>query len=89
MKCKPIFTDPSMFVSARGSSTADHGLRELPKFVGNVQNQTVRAGNDVILACQVKSLGNYKACIRAQIQGISIRPFPGWDIAAGKLRQMW
>ena len=28
-----------MFVSARGSSTADHGLRELPKFVGHVQNQ--------------------------------------------------
>ena len=55
-----------MFVSARGASTAaDHGLRELPKFVGHVRNQTVRAGNDVILACQVKSLGNYKARMHA------------------------
>ena len=26
--------------------------------------QTVRAGDDVILTCQVKSLGNYKACLR-------------------------
>ena len=57
-----LSTDPSMFAPARGSPTIDHGLRELPNFAGHVQNQTVRAGDDVILACQVQKLGNYKAC---------------------------
>ena len=63
-----------MFVSARGASTAaDHGLRKLPKFVGHVRNQTVRAGNDVILACQVKSLGNYKARTHASRAKVKAR----------------
>ncbi len=35
-------------------------LHELPTFVGHVENKTVRAGNSVILTCQVRNLGNYK-----------------------------
>ncbi len=46
-------------------------IRELPTFVGQVQNQTVRAGNDVILSCQVKNLGSYKvAWVRIDTQTI-------------------
>ena len=40
--------------------SVEPAIRELPTFVGQVQNQTVRAGNDVILSCQVKNLGSYK-----------------------------
>ena len=35
-------------------------MQELPTFVGHVENKTVRAGNSVILTCQVRNLGNYK-----------------------------
>ena len=33
---------------------------ELPSFINQVENQTVRAGTDVKLICQVQNLGNYQ-----------------------------
>ena len=57
-----FFTDDAIMV--------DDGI-PMPRFIANVQNQTVTAGRSAQLTCKVKDLGNYKvAWVRVDTQTI-------------------